>query len=29
MNSRLIAYLPFVVLVVAAMVAAFHIRLYW
>jgi hypothetical protein len=29
MNSKLFAYLPFVVLVVAAMVAAFHIKLYW
>jgi hypothetical protein len=29
MNPRLFAYLPFVVLVVAAVVAAFHIKLYW
>jgi len=29
MNPKLFAYLPFVVLAVAAVVAAFHIKLYW
>ena len=29
MNTKLFAYLPFVVLAVAAVIAAFHIRLYW
>jgi hypothetical protein len=29
MNSKLFAYLPFMVLAVAAMIAALHIKLYW
>jgi hypothetical protein len=29
MSSKLFAYLPFVVLVAAALIAAFHIKLYW
>jgi hypothetical protein len=29
MNRKLFAYLPFVVLAVAAMIAAVHIKLYW
>ena len=29
MNSKLFAYLPFAVLVIAAVIAALHIRLYW
>jgi hypothetical protein len=29
MNPKLFAYLPFMVLIVAAVVAAFHIKLYW
>jgi hypothetical protein len=29
MNSKLFAYLPFMVLAVAAVIAAFHIKLYW
>jgi hypothetical protein len=29
MNPRLFAYLPFMVLAVAAVVAALHIKLYW
>jgi hypothetical protein len=29
MNRKIFAYLPFMVLVVAAVIAAFHIKLYW
>ena len=29
MSKKLFAYLPFVVLAVAAVVAVFHIKLYW
>jgi hypothetical protein len=29
MNRKLFAYLPFMVLAIAAVIAAFHIRLYW
>ena len=29
MNQKLFAYLPFIVLAVAAVIAAFHIKLYW
>ena len=29
MNPKLFAYLPFIVLAVAAVIAAFHIKLYW
>ncbi len=29
MNPKLFAYLPFVVLAVAAVIAALHIQLYW
>jgi hypothetical protein len=29
MNRKIFAYLPFMVLAVAAVIAAFHIKLYW
>lgn len=29
MNPKLFAYLPFVVLAIAAVIAALHIKLYW
>ena len=29
MNPKLFAYLPFIVLAVAAVIAALHIKLYW
>jgi hypothetical protein len=29
MNRKIFAYLPFIVLAVAAVIAAFHIKLYW
>jgi len=29
MNQKLFAYLPFMVLAVAAVIAALHIKLYW
>jgi hypothetical protein len=29
MNRKILVYLPFMVLVVAAVIAAFHIKLYW
>jgi hypothetical protein len=29
MNRKLFAYLPFMVLAIAAVIAAFHIKLYW
>jgi hypothetical protein len=29
MNPKIFAYLPFIVLAVAATIAAFHIELYW
>ncbi len=29
MNKKIFAYLPFMVLAVAAVIAAFHIKLYW
>lgn len=29
MNPKLFAYLPFMVLAVAAVIAALHIKLYW
>jgi hypothetical protein len=29
MNKKMSAYLPFVILAVAAVIAAFHIKLYW
>jgi hypothetical protein len=29
MNRKIFAYLPFMVLAIAAVIASFHIKLYW